>query len=226
MCRDHEEYRLGVRKCKYEIQFFPRAMWAVFQGSFKRQLPIITCCKTFALMRRSKHAYREILWPIPEFDRNDPFLVNLLTAAMLAAVYLNLPEKPDLESVTTYYHRSMTENAAMTVFLRMDDHYSAKAQARLARQAESNRYQNNPYTWQFRFEAGPDLYSYSAYFDTCGIQYLFRKLGISEIIPAMCSYDYDMAELGGSIFNRQHTLAGGGPCCDCHYQKKEGSAPK
>ncbi|QNK40651.1 L-2-amino-thiazoline-4-carboxylic acid hydrolase [Caproicibacter fermentans] len=49
-------------------------------------------------------------------------------------------------------------------------------------------------------------------------------LGISEITPVMCSYDYDMAGLGGSVFNRRHTLARGGLCRDCHYQKKKGFA--
>lgn len=200
--------------------FFPRAKWAVFQGPFRRQLPIITGCETSALMRRVKHTYREILRPVSKFERNDRFLVNLLSATILAAVYLNLPGKPGLESVMAYYHRAMTENAVMKVFLRKDDHYCAKFQVKLARQAEASWYRSNPYTWQFRFEAGPDLNSYSTYFDTCGIVYLFRKLGISEITPAMCSYDYDMAEFGGSVFNRRHTLTGGGPCCDCHYQKK------
>ena len=131
--------------------FFPRAMWAVFQGSFKRQLPIITGCETSALMRRSKHTYREILRSVPEFDRDDPFLVNPLSAVMLAAVYLNLPGKSDLESVTVYYHRAMTENAVMKAFLRKGNHYSAKAQAKLARQAEASRCRSNPYTGQFRF---------------------------------------------------------------------------
>ncbi len=41
--------------------------------------------------------------------------------------------------------------------------------------------------------------------------------------PAMCTYDYEMAELGGIVFTRKYTLAGGGPCCDCHYRKKAGA---
>lgn len=199
----------------------PRGMWAFFQASFKRQLPLITDVAAAPLMKRAERAYKEILRPVPDFDRDDRFQANLLSAAMLAAVYLSLPERPDLESITTYYHRAMTENALMKVFLRRKDPYSARAQAKLAFQAEASRRRSNPYSWRFRFEAGPDSSSYSAYFDTCGILHLFQTLGISEITPAMCSYDYDMAELGGSIFSRQHTLAEGGPCCDCHYKKRE-----
>lgn len=198
----------------------PRTMWLVFQNSFKRQLPAITAGSPRILMKKAKNAYMDILRPIPDFDKDDRFLINILSAAMLAAVYLNLPVKPNLALITDYYHSSMTRNAVMKAFLKKSDIYSAKAQNKLACQAEASQKQHNPYTWQFRFEVGPDINSYSAYFDTCGIVYLFSKLGISEIIPAMCTYDYDMAELGGSIFTRQHTLAEGGPCCDCHYIKK------
>lgn len=174
------------------------------------------------LMGKAHETYRDILADIPDFDRDDRFLVNILSAAMLAAVYLNLREKPTLDAVTAYYHKAMTENRLMRLFLRRRDPYSRKAQAELARQAEASRKRSNPYTWQFRYEAGLDQNSYSAYFNTCGILRLFHKFGISEITPAMCSYDYNMAELGGSIFTREHTLAGGGACCDCHYQKRGG----
>ena len=36
------------------------------------------------------------------------------------------------------------------------------------------------------------------------------KLGLKECIPAMCTLDYDMAELGNTVFTREYTLAGGG----------------
>lgn len=203
-----------------KYRFLPHAMWTLFHGSFQRQLPLLTKSVPKPLMRRAKSTYREIFQPIPDFDKGDRFLVNILSAAMLAAVYLNLSEKPELKAVTAYYHRAMTGNAVMKTFLRKGDHYSTKAQQKLARQAEESQGRNNPYTWRFRFESGSTQNSYSAYFDTCGIVYLFQKLGISEITPAMCTYDYDMAELGGSIFTRQHTLAQGASCCDCHYQKR------
>ena len=203
--------------------FLPRGMWAAFGGSFQRQLPLITNAPPAEIMRRAKREYRAILADIPEFDRGDRFLVNILSAAMLAAVYLNLPEKSELPAMTKYYGSAMTENAVMGYFLKKQDHYTSKAQSQLARQAEKSQTRNNPYSWKFRYEAGPDITSYSAYFDTCGILYLLQKLGIPEVVPAMCAYDYDMAALGGSKFTREQTLAGGGACCDCHYRKKTNS---
>lgn len=201
--------------------FLPRAIWFVFRGSFQKQLPSITQQNPRLLMRKAKKAYRTVLHTIPEFDKGDRFLVNILSASMLAAVYLNLLKRPNLSAMTSYYHNAMTQNAVMKIFLNRSDHYTATSQAKLKRQADASQKRTNSYTWKFRYEPGKNLNSFTAYFDTCGICYLFRKLGIAELIPAMCTYDYDMAELGGTVFTRKYTLAGGGPYCDCHYCKKE-----
>ncbi len=201
--------------------FLPRAMWLVFRGSFQKQLSSITQQNSGVLMRKALEAYRTILSAIPKFDRDDRFVVNILSASMLAAVYLNLPKKPGLSAMTNYYHNAMTQNAVMKIFLNQSNHYTEISQAKLKRQAEASQKRANPYTWKFRYEPGKNSNSFTACFDTCGICYLFRKLGIAEILPAMCTYDYDMAEFGGTVFTRKYTLASGGPYCDCHYCKKE-----
>lgn len=199
--------------------FLPRVMWFAFYGSFKKQLYIITVDDPKIVMKKSKAVYKRILKNISKFNKDDRFIVNILNAAMLASIYLSLKEKPSLDDITMYYHKAMNENMMMRYFLKKQNNYSAKAQAKLAQQAKASQTQTNPYTWKFRYEAGPDINSFSTYFDTCGICYLFQKLGISEITPAMCTYDYDMARLGGSVFTRQYTLAEGGLFCDCHYKK-------
>lgn len=200
--------------------FLPRVMWGTLYCSFKNHLYIITVDDPKIVMNKAKVLYKTILRDIPKFDKNDPFIGNILNAAMLAAVYMSLKEKPKLDNITTYYHKSMNENMVMKYFLKKQNKYSDRAQAKLAQQAKASQTKTNPYTWKFRYEAGPNIDSFSAYFDTCGIWYLFKKLGISEITPAMCTYDYDMARLGGSVFTRQYTLAEGGDFCDCHYEKK------
>jgi hypothetical protein len=200
--------------------FLPKVMWFVFHGSFQKQLYIMTVDDPKIVMKKAKVVYQTILGEIPEFDKNDRFISNILNAAMLAAIYLNLKEKPNLDDITMYYHKAMNENVVMKCFMKKQNKYSEKAQSKLVQQAKASQTKTNPYTWKFRYEAGPDINSFSTYFDTCGICYLFQKLGISEITPAMCTYDYDMAKLGGSVLTRQYTLAKGGPCCDFHYQKK------
>ena len=202
--------------------FLPRGMWTVFRPTFERELYRMSKADAPSVMDRAAVRYQEILQPIPEFEKGDRFLLNILSAAMLAAVYLELPEKPALDQVEDFYHHAMTDNAAMKLFIKKGSSYTEKKQTKLAQQAidSAGRYARNPYTWKFTYEPGPDVNSYCTRFTTCGIKYLFETLGISEITPAMCTYDYDMAELAGSIFTREYTLAGGGPCCDCHYRKK------
>ena len=102
---------------------------------------------------------------IPEFETGDPFLTNILSAAMLASVYLELTEKPNLEQVTDFYHHAMTNNIIMRCYLKRGSKYTAKAQAKLKRQGEESarRSGSNPYTWCFRYEAGKDINSYSGW---------------------------------------------------------------
>ena len=48
-----------------------------------------------------------------------------------------------------------------------------------------------------------------------------KELGLTELIPAMCQFDYTMSEAGGvTNFVREYTLASGGSYCDCGYRKK------
>ena len=47
------------------------------------------------------------------------------------------------------------------------------------------------------------------------------KTVLYDLTPALCRLDYTMSEAGGvTDFVRQHTLAAGGPYCDCGYKKK------
>ena len=51
---------------------------------------------------------------------------------------------------------------------------------------------------------------------------LMKELGLYDLTPALCRLDYTMSEAGGvTNFERQYTLASGGPYCDCGYKKKE-----
>ena len=200
----------------------PQAMWLCFRGSFAREVHRMSKEEPRIVMAKARKRYQKVLMTIPEFETGDPFLTNILSAAMLASVYLELTEKPNLEQVTDFYHHAMTNNIIMRCYLKRGSKYTAKAQAKLKRQGEESARRSglNSYTWCFRYEAGKDINSYSAIFTYCGILHLLKTLDIPEICPAMCTYDYDMADLGGSTFIRNHTLAGGGPCCDCHWTRK------
>ena len=205
-----------------KIGLMPQTMWLCFRSSFARELNRMSKDNPREVMAKARKRYKEIITTIPEFEKGDPLLINILSAAMLSSVYLELAEKPNLEQVTDFYHHAMTNNKVMKWFLKRGSKYTPKAQEKLKRQGEESvrRSEKNPYTWCFRYEAGTNINNYSAVFTYCGILHLLQVLNIPEICPAMCTYDYDMAELSGSKFTRKYTLASGGPCCDCHWMKK------
>lgn len=203
-----------------KMGILPQGMWLLFKGSFEKQLPLLSVTTPGGLMKRAKAKYREIIEGIQPFGKNDALEINIISAAMLAAVYLSLPEKPAVKMVERYYAAAMN-HPAMRMFLKRSDKYSAKYQQNLAQAAERSRQSTNPYSWRFVFIPGPTLDSFAAVFDHCGICHLFQQLGIGEAVPAMCAYDYTMAAQNGTVFTREFTIAGGGPHCDCHYQKNQ-----
>lgn len=48
-----------------------------------------------------------------------------------------------------------------------------------------------------------------------------KELGLAELIPAMCQFDYTMSEAGDvTNFVREYILVSGELYCDCGYKKK------
>ena len=201
----------------------PAAMWAVFQGSFTKHLPILNVAEPAACMRKAKRQYREIIRSLPAYGKDDVLLVNLLSAAMVAAIYLSLDEKAGVAQMKAYYSKAMGDSFVATRLFKSRDFYSKKYQDTLSAGGERSQRATNPYTWRYKVIPGETLDSFDAIFDKCGIFELYKHLDISEITPALCAYDYDMAELTNTVFTREYTLAGGGPVCDCHYRRRRGA---
>ena len=200
-----------------------RTMWALFQRQFQNALKDVCGVEDGrAVMRRAKSSYREILSRVTEFERGDHFLVNLLSAAMFAAVMLELPERPGVEKAADYYAAAMGNSFAMKFAARHSGSYTKWGREALKRRAElsEKRYEKNPYTWVFTVEDGETLNQYSAVFHTCGILRLMRELGLEDLTPALCRFDYDMAAMNRTVFMRTQTLASGGRYCDGHYNHR------
>lgn len=203
-----------------KMGILPHGMWLLFRSSFEKQLPVLKVNLPGDLMKRAKARYQEIIGDITPFGKNDALEINIINAAMLAAVYLSLPEKPEVSAVARYYAAAM-DNPVTKLFLKRSNYYTARYQAALSRSAQRSQRSTNPYSWRFVFTPGPTLHSFDTVFDRCGICFLFQQLGIGDVVPALCAYDYTMAEQTGTIFSREFTIAGGGPHCDCHYQKRK-----
>lgn len=203
----------------------PAGMWLLFGRSFRRQLETVLGyggADAAALTKRAKSKYREIIAGLPEFEKGDRFKMNIVSCAMLAAFYLQMEPKPDIEKMTAYYNAAMMIGP-MRLFCRMGARrkFSAADVEGMRKTALLRAADRNPYSWNMEFLPYSDGSGYEARFSHCGICTLMRELGIFELVPAMCALDYAMSAAGGrDIFLREHTLAAGGPYCDCGYKKK------
>lgn len=204
---------------KYSVM--QKAMWAVYSGTFEKGLSTdLNESNPKGVMKRAKAKYKDILKGLPEFDKGDRFLVNILSCAMVAAVLLNVEKKYDVEQVRVYYRNAMCENKMTKLFATRDTAYTQKGRDKLKRQAKDSENRTNPYSWKFTVEDGKTMNQYTATFYTCGICKLMNDYGLSEYTPALCTLDYDMAAMNNTVFTREYTIAGGGKFCDCHYNHK------
>lgn len=85
-------------------------MWALFAGSFRKQLTEVfgyDADTAKAITKQAKPKYREIIHSLPEFEQGDWFQMHLVNAAMIGAFILSMPERPDVERLTVYYANAM-----------------------------------------------------------------------------------------------------------------------
>jgi len=203
----------------------PAGMWLLFGRPFRRQLETVLGFDSETagtITEKAKRNYREIITSLPEFETGDRFKMNIVSCAMLAAFYLQMKPKPSLEKMTAYYNAAMM-TGVMRRFCRMSARrkFSAADIEGMRKTALFRAADRNPYSWNMELLPYSDGSGYEARFSHCGICTLMKELGIYEVVPAMCALDYAMSDAGGrDVFVRQHTLAVGGPYCDCGYKKK------
>ncbi len=202
----------------------PFGMWALFAGSFHKQLTAVFSYGEDAaksITKKAKPKYREIIADLPEFEKADRFKMNIVNCAMLGAFILSMPERPDTERLTVYYANSMMTKP-MKWFCRKSG--KNKFTERDIAGMKATAADRNPYSWNMEYHEYPDSSGYEGRFTKCGICVLMKKLGLYDLTPALCRLDYTMSEAGGATdFVREYTLASGGPYCDCGYKKKNGS---
>ena len=203
----------------------PFGMWALFAGSFQKQLTAVLgydAATARAITKKAKPQYRQIIAGLPEFEKADRFKMNLVNCAMIGAFILSMPQRPEVDRLTDYYARSMMTKP-MQWFCRKSgkSKFTPKDIAAMKATAALKAADRNPYSWNMEFYEYPDGSGYEGRFTKCGICVLMKELGLYDLTPALCHLDYTMSEAGGvTNFVRQYTLASGGPYCDCGYKKK------
>ncbi len=203
----------------------PMAMWVVFHKSFRRNLTAILKYdeqESKKITVAAKKKYKEIIEKLPEFEKEDRFKMNIVNCAMLSAFFLNMPKLPTVEDAAVYYEKSMMNGLVRWFCKRTGKNKYSEADIQsMKNTAKLRAGDRNPYSWNMEFYEYEDGSGYEARFTTCGICTLMKELGLTELIPAMCQFDYTMSEAGGvTDFVREYTLASGGPYCDCGYKKK------
>ena len=203
----------------------PLGMWLLFHRSFRRRMVTVLGFdpeEAAETERRALPKYRKIIAGLPAFERGDRFQTNIVNCALLAAFYLSMARKPTLAQMTAYYEQAMMIGS-MRAFCRLAGRqkFTARDIRGMEATAKLRAAERNPYSWNMALLPYPDGSGYEARFSRCGICTLMNELGIFEIVPAMCHLDYAMSEAGGaSDFVREHTLASGGPYCDCGYKRR------
>ena len=203
----------------------PAGMWHLYRKSFRDHLVSVFDydLKTAdEVTAKAKWKYRSIIEKLPEFEKEDIFKMNIVNCALLSAFILNMPERPDVEKLTEFYAKAMM-NEPTKLFFRLTgrDKFSDNDIKSMKETAKLKAAERNPYSWNMDLYIYEDGSGYEARFPKCGICTLMKELGLYDLVPAMCRFDYTMAEASGTYdFVREYTLASGGPYCDCGYRKK------
>ena len=204
----------------------PMGMWALFAGSFQKQLTAVfgyDSDTAKGIAKSAKPKYKAIISDLPEFEKADRFKMNIVNCTMIGAFILSMPERPDVERLAVYYANAMMTKP-MKWFCRKSgkSKFTEKDIDGMKATAALKAADRNPYSWNMEFYEYPDGSGYEGRFTKCGICVLMKELGLYDLTPALCHLDYTMSEAGGvTDFVRQYTLASGGPYCDCGYKKKQ-----
>lgn len=203
----------------------PMGMWLLYSKSFRDHLVFVFDydLKTAdEVTAKAKWKYRSIIESLPEFEKEDRFKMNIVNCALVSAFILNMPERPSVEKLTEFYAKAMMNELTKKFFaLAGKNKFSAEDLKGMRQTADLDAADRNPYSWNMDLLEFKEGSGYEARFTKCGICTLMNELGLYDLVPAMCSFDYTMAEAAGTYdFVREYTLASGGPYCDCGYKRK------
>ena len=195
------------------------ASWKLLKGSMLAALPILGVTDPRAFYKKALAIYRREMERLPEYGEGDVLKLNLAQAVMLGAIYEACDPKPDIDTLTRFYHEFLTYPAFLRKLMGRRDMLAPREVQRQVDVGKRSQRATHPYTWQFSVEV-EDADRFTATFTRCRIYDYLKSRGMAHIVPAMCAIDYDMGEISNHLFLRDSTLATGGAVCDCHYVRK------
>ncbi len=138
----------------------PFGMWALFAGSFQKQLTAVLgydADTAKAITKKAKPQYRQIISAgCRSSKKADRFKMNLVNCAMIGAFILSMPQRPEVDRLTDYYAKSMM-TAPMQWFCRKSgkSKFTAKDIAAMKATAALKAADRNPYSWNMEFYEYP-----------------------------------------------------------------------
>lgn len=201
------------------------ASWVFLKDSMLATLPILGVEDPQSFYWQARAVYRREMARLPEYGEGDVLKLNLAQAVMLGAIYETCDPKPDIDTLTKFYHDFLTHSRLLRKKMAKRDMLALAEVQRQVGIGKKSQGATHPFTWQFTVEV-EDADRFTATFTRCGIYDYLKSRGMAHIVPAMCAIDYDMGEISNHLFLRNSTLATGGAVCDCHYVRKAAATPE
>lgn len=196
--------------------FVISASWAFLKRSMLATLPVLGIEEPRAFYKRARAIYRREMARLPEYGEGDVLKLNLAHAVMLGSIFEACDPKPDIDTLTRFYHDLLLNSSLLRKGMAKRDMLAPKEVRRQVEIGKRSQRATHPFTWQFAVEV-EDEDRFTATFCRCGIYDYLKSRGMAHIVPAMCAVDYSMSEVSNHLFLRDSTLATGGDVCDCHY---------
>lgn len=210
-----------------EYDIYARSMWIFFKNSFKKAID--KYCKTDynfdgkEIIEKAKPIYIQMLKRTTAIGgmKQNPMTMNILSAIQFASIYLALDKKVSVKVMEKIYDFAMTNAYVSKKFRKkLEKCFTNDWQHNRSNMALKSQISGYEFDWKWDFIYGKTKNEYGLKFYKCGICKLYEKEGIKELVPAMCAFDFTMAEYMGAELTRTKTISNGDGVCDFWYKRK------
>ena len=170
------------------------------------------------IMKKSKKVYKQIVADAPDVGDDNPMAYNELFALAFLAPYIASDKKIPPEVIQEMMKRGLyhvkwffSRTDLNTDKGKMENKKNILKYVKWYTPEEEAKY---PTSFKVDFVGQPHEGACYYRITRCPICHYCEKLGVSEIMPLLCSLDAVMINLQHGVLHREHTLAEGGDYCD------------
>jgi hypothetical protein len=160
--------------------------WLLLKRAMLATLPILGVKDPRAFYKKARAIYEREMAALPEYGEDDVLKLNLAQAVMLGTIYETCDPKPDIDTLTRFYHELLTHPALLRKMMGRRDMLAPSEVQRQVDIGKRSQRATHPFTWQF-FVKDEDEDRFTATFTRCGIYDYLKSRGMAHIVPAMCA---------------------------------------